>query len=116
MRTHCYEIGGDVFSLAELECCVIRGSMTKPTYYKAPFVREPKKSRTHYMYALEIVDPRINFVLVRTCTIFLALYISFFCMEASKHNFIVDFDSSFWNRILVIHQNQDKCPFYHLIL
>ena len=64
MRTHCYEIGGDVFSLAELECCVIRGNMDRGIHLKAPFVREPKKSRAHYTYALDQIDPRINFVLV----------------------------------------------------
>mmetsp|Transcript_22242 Transcript_22242/g.33297 ORF Transcript_22242/g.33297 Transcript_22242/m.33297 type:complete len:855 (-) Transcript_22242:172-2736(-) len=63
MRTHCYEIGGDVFSLAELECCVIRGHMDQGHHPKPPFVREPKKSRAHYLYALDTVDPRINFIL-----------------------------------------------------
>ena len=66
MRTHCYEIGGDVFSLAELECCVIRGHLDQGHHPRAPFVREPKKSRAHYAYALETIDPRINFILVRS--------------------------------------------------
>mmetsp|Transcript_411 Transcript_411/g.432 ORF Transcript_411/g.432 Transcript_411/m.432 type:complete len:1353 (+) Transcript_411:82-4140(+) len=66
MCTHCYEIGGDVFSLAELECCVIRGNLSNGIYIKAPFVRPPKKSKAHYAYALDTVDPRINF-LINTC-------------------------------------------------
>jgi len=63
MRTHCYEIGGDVFSLAELESCVIRGNMSQAYYPKPPYVRAPKKSRGHLAYSLDFVDPRIMFVL-----------------------------------------------------
>ncbi len=61
MRTHCYEIGGDVFSLAELECCVIRGSMSQAYHPKPPFV--VAKSPAHLTYSLSFVDPRINFIL-----------------------------------------------------
>lgn len=39
--------------------------MNKGFNVKAPFVREPKKSKSHYRYALYHIDPRINFVLVR---------------------------------------------------
>jgi len=63
MCTHCYEIGGDVFSLAELESCVIRGNMSKPSYTKAPHVRPPKNSTAHYAYALDFMDVRTNFIL-----------------------------------------------------
>ncbi len=61
MRTHCYEIGGDVFSLAELECCVIRGSMSQAYHPRPPFV--VAKSPAHLTYSLSFVDPRINFIL-----------------------------------------------------
>eukprot|EP00557_Chaetoceros_sp_GSL56_P005119 CAMPEP_0176499580 /NCGR_PEP_ID=MMETSP0200_2-20121128/13008_1 /TAXON_ID=947934 /ORGANISM="Chaetoceros sp., Strain GSL56" /LENGTH=1717 /DNA_ID=CAMNT_0017898019 /DNA_START=64 /DNA_END=5217 /DNA_ORIENTATION=+ len=63
MRTHCYEIGGDIFSLAELESYVIRGNLPKPYYPKAPYGSAPKKSRGHVVYALEYVDPRLPFIL-----------------------------------------------------
>jgi hypothetical protein len=63
MQTHCYEIGGDVFSLAELESCVIRGNMPKPYYPKPPFVQPHRSSRGHFAYALDFLDPRIIFVL-----------------------------------------------------
>jgi len=63
MLSHCYEIGQDVFSLAELESCVIRGNMSKPVYSKPPFVTTPSQSREHLIYALGAVDPRINFLL-----------------------------------------------------
>jgi len=63
MRTHCYEIDGDIFSLAELENCVIRGNLPAPYYPKPPFVTAPKKSRGYLAYALEYVDPRLCFVL-----------------------------------------------------
>lgn len=63
MRTACYEIGDDVFSLAELYCCVLRGKMSKPINPKPPYIEAPKKSQLYKHYALECRDPRINFVL-----------------------------------------------------
>mmetsp|Transcript_36950 Transcript_36950/g.89665 ORF Transcript_36950/g.89665 Transcript_36950/m.89665 type:complete len:550 (-) Transcript_36950:68-1717(-) len=67
MRTSCYEIGGDVFSLAELQCCVIRGKMTKvPSGHKPPYIDVPKKSQSYCYYALGFRDPRVHFVL-NTC-------------------------------------------------
>ena len=65
LRTHCYEIGGDVFSLAELESCVIRGNLSRPQHPKPPFAQAPKKSNAHRAYALTRPDPRFNFILVR---------------------------------------------------
>jgi hypothetical protein len=64
MRTACYEIGGDVFSLAELYCCVLRGKMSKPINPKPPYIEAPKKSNSYRYYALDYKDPRVNFVLV----------------------------------------------------
>ena len=66
MRCSCYEIGGDVFSLAEIESMVLRGNMSRAENPKVPFVVAPKESRAHIYYALEAADARINFVLVRT--------------------------------------------------
>ena len=63
MRTTCYEIGGDVFSLAELQYCVIRGKMSKPTISKFPYLEAPRKSAAYRFYALDYTDPRVNFVL-----------------------------------------------------
>lgn len=63
MRTTCYEIGGDIFSLAELQCCVIRGKMSKPINPKAPYLEAPKKSNAYRYYALDYKDPRVHFVL-----------------------------------------------------
>jgi hypothetical protein len=64
MRMSCYEIGGDVFSLAELYCCVLRGKMSKPLNPKPPYIEAPKKSIAYRFYALDYKDPRVNFVLV----------------------------------------------------
>jgi hypothetical protein len=64
MRTSCYEIGGDVFSLAELHCCVIRGKLSRPVGVKPPYIEPPKKSNAYRFYALDYTDPRINFVIV----------------------------------------------------
>lgn len=63
MRTACYEIGSDVFSLAELYCYVLRGKMCKPLNPKPPYIEAPKKSQAYRFYALDYKDPRINFVL-----------------------------------------------------
>jgi hypothetical protein len=65
MRTTCYEIGGDVFSLAEIHNCIIRGKMPRPVSLKPPYVDVPRKSNAYRYYALEFVDPRISFVVVR---------------------------------------------------
>ena len=63
MRTSCYEIGGDIFSLAELHSCVIRGKMSKPANPKPPYIDAPKKSNAYKYYALDYTDVRVNFVL-----------------------------------------------------
>ena len=63
MRTTCYEIGGDVFSLAELQCYVIRGGMSKPSNPKAPYIEAPRKSSSFAYYTLGYTSPRIHFVL-----------------------------------------------------
>ena len=63
-RVSCYEIGNDVFSLAELECCLLRGRMNRPTNPRSPYIEAPKASQTAYRhYALGATDARINFVL-----------------------------------------------------
>jgi len=63
-RVSCYEIGHDVFSLAELECCLLRGRMSRPTNPRSPYIEAPKASQTAYRhYALGATDARINFVL-----------------------------------------------------
>lgn len=63
MRTSCYEIGGDIFSLAELNSCVIRGQMSRPLSSKAPYVEASKKSSSYRFYALGYTTPRVNFIL-----------------------------------------------------
>lgn len=63
MRTTCYEIGGDVFSLAELNNCVIRGNLSRAVSPKPPYIDAPRKSNAYRFYALERVDSRINLVL-----------------------------------------------------
>lgn len=56
-----------MFSLSELECCIIRGKMSRPSHIKPPFVDAPKKSRPYRMiYGIGATDYRINFILVRT--------------------------------------------------
>ena len=64
MRCNCYEIGGNVFSLAELECVVIRGELSRGVNTKPPYVEAPKASKGYHLYSLTRVDARINFILV----------------------------------------------------
>jgi hypothetical protein len=64
MRTSCYEIGGDIFSLAEMHCCIIRGKMTRPVAPKPPYIDISKKSNAYRHYALSYTSPSaINFLL-----------------------------------------------------
>ena len=79
-RCSCYEIGEDVFSLAELECCVIRGNTSRPSHIKPPFADAPKTSRPYRMYGISATDFRINFILVRTtsCFLFVCLFVYLF--------------------------------------
>ncbi len=58
-----YEIGDNVFSLMELEQCVIRGILCRPNYSnKAECIAIPA-SDEHFAYACKIADPRVNFLL-----------------------------------------------------
>ncbi|GMI16774.1 hypothetical protein TrLO_g12402 [Triparma laevis f. longispina] len=59
-RCVCYEIGGDVFSLSELEHLVIRGKLCAPS---AGRIEPTKSSEGFKKYSLGNVDARINFVL-----------------------------------------------------
>ena len=63
MQTSCYEVGGDVFSLAELYSCVIRGNMSRPLSLKPPYIEAPKKSVAYGFYALTYTNPNTNFLL-----------------------------------------------------
>jgi Protein of unknown function, DUF547 len=63
MRTSCYELGDEVFSLSELYSCVLRGNMSRPTSSKPPYIYAPKKSNVYRYYALRYTKPSINFLL-----------------------------------------------------
>lgn len=63
MRTSCYEIGGDIFSLAELSNCILRGNMSKPNPPKAPYIDAPKKSNSYRCFALPVYSPVVNFLI-----------------------------------------------------
>lgn len=54
-----YQVGDDIFSLTELEHCIIRGNMAYPTQFVSRFILP--KSR--FKYALVRSDYRINFAL-----------------------------------------------------
>jgi hypothetical protein len=66
MRTICYEVGGDVFSLSELQTYVIRGNLSKCFYLKPPppYVIASRRSWSYQRYALRFGDARVNFILV----------------------------------------------------
>jgi len=65
----CYEIGDDVFSLAEIEHCVLRGgSLSNYDQKKIKSIsrhaaQPPPESDSHYAYALGINDKRAHFLL-----------------------------------------------------
>jgi Protein of unknown function, DUF547 len=54
-----YQVGDDIFSLSELEHCIIRAKMSFPSQFLSRFVI-PKST---YSTALSVVDNRINFAL-----------------------------------------------------
>jgi hypothetical protein len=54
-----YQVGDDIFSLSELEHCIIRAKMSFPSQFLSRFVI-PKST---YATALSVVDSRINFAL-----------------------------------------------------
>jgi len=85
MRASCYEIGGDIFSLAELQSCIIRGNMSRAISPKPPYVDAPKKSDAYRFYALEYTDPRVNFVLVCTVRYLLSSFLQCFITFAHTH-------------------------------
>ena len=49
-----YEVGGDVFSLQELEHCVLRGRLPRPNLKDLPkrFAPLPPETDDHYFYSL----------------------------------------------------------------
>ena len=49
-----YEVGGDVFSLQELEHCVLRGRLPRPSPKDLPkrFAPLPPEGDDHYAYSL----------------------------------------------------------------
>lgn len=49
-----YEVGGDVFSLQELEHCVLRGRLPRPNLKDLPkrFAPLPPENDEHYFYSL----------------------------------------------------------------
>jgi hypothetical protein len=64
MRCVCYEIGKDVFSLSELQYCLIRGKLSAATHNRH-YIVEPSRSSVDAfkVFALGAVDARVNFVL-----------------------------------------------------
>lgn len=63
MRTSCYEVGGDVFSLAELYCCVIRGSMCRSQSTRTPYMDIAKRSDAYRSYGLPYRCAAVNLLL-----------------------------------------------------
>ena len=60
-----YEIGADVFSLAEIEHCVLRGRLSRPRSVPRYLPAPPPPEDDHYRYALPpaAADFRVNFAL-----------------------------------------------------
>lgn len=59
-----YELGTDVFSLSELEYCVLRGRLSRPRTLPRHMPSPPPLDDDHYSYALGMSDYRINFALI----------------------------------------------------
>jgi Protein of unknown function (DUF1769)/Protein of unknown function, DUF547 len=63
MRTSCYEVGCDVFSLAELYCCVIRGNMCRSLLNRPPFMDVAKHSDAYRSFSLPYRCAAVNLLL-----------------------------------------------------
>mmetsp|Transcript_19758 Transcript_19758/g.36793 ORF Transcript_19758/g.36793 Transcript_19758/m.36793 type:complete len:1713 (-) Transcript_19758:223-5361(-) len=60
--TVCYEIGSDVFSLSEIEHCVLGGRLARPRSVPRYFAAIPRANDDHYLYALPAADRRMRFL------------------------------------------------------
>ena len=58
-----YCVGDDVFSLAELEQCVLRGKLSRPKVTSRHDPAVLSLGDSHFHYALEKADCRINFLI-----------------------------------------------------
>lgn len=58
-----YEIGGDVFSLAEISQCALRGNLSKPKVLSRHDPPLLPATDDHFLYSVALADERINFIL-----------------------------------------------------
>lgn len=58
----CYEIGSEVFSLCEIEHCVLGGRLARPRSMPRSFATVPRANDDHYLYALPTADRRMRFL------------------------------------------------------
>ena len=63
-----YEIGGDVFSLAELEHCVVSGKLNRPTSMPRNCSAPPPPTDDHYAYAIHLADRRTRCIM-NSCSV-----------------------------------------------
>ena len=60
----CYQIGGKLFSLIEIEHCILRAPLSKPQFVGSSlFIPKFQKKDPRIKNAAKLADPRINFVL-----------------------------------------------------
>eukprot|EP00903_Cladosiphon_okamuranus_P011548 g10871.t1 len=57
--TLCYEVGGDVLSMADLEHCVLRAKMSQPKQFLSKLIIPT----TEYPFSLRQPEPRVSFAL-----------------------------------------------------
>ncbi|CAN0514762.1 unnamed protein product, partial [Ectocarpus sp. 8 AP-2014] len=57
--TLCYEVGGDVVSMADLEHCVMRAKTSQPNQFLSKLIIPT----TEYPFSLRRAEPRVSFAL-----------------------------------------------------
>lgn len=62
-ETVSYEIGNDIFSLSELEHCIICGKLERPSTLPRGFYNLPPINDYHYMYSINIAECRLRFLI-----------------------------------------------------
>jgi len=60
----CYDISGKIFSLIEIEHCILRAPMSRPEIFGSSFFLPSfSKKDSRQLFALQQPEPRINFVI-----------------------------------------------------
>jgi len=96
----CYEIGSDVFSLCELEHCVLGGRLARPHSGARSLAAVPPPSDDHYLYALPTADRRMRFLI--NCGSISILPTIYLMTPSSMHNSLNEASIAFFESSMIV--------------